>query len=470
MSENDLVKKPEPAVRRPRKLWPLGLLIVCLTALAVYLLFNSNKSVPQREAVEQTFTVDTTLLEKQSFVPEIPMLGIIESTQQTLLRSRLNATVQSLYVFEGMAVNAGDPLLAFNATEAAAAFNQKQAEVTELEAQIAEQRARTEADRASLKTEKRLLTLSEKSVTRQQSLAKSRVTSQEQLEGAQIALAQQRLALINRQFAVDNSANLVKQLDARLARAKSALQVAQLDFDQAELLAPFDARVESVDISAGDRVNVSEPLLRLIGLDSLEVRAQIPNRWVPSVQSALAESRSTGSGETTIAKTDASASIFGKSVSLRLKRIAASANAGTGGVDAFYDFVGEAPFVLNKALAMTMRLQPIEDAYSVPETAIYGDDTVYLVQDMRMQPARITRLGRFSSERGTEQVIFSFDAASSQNNERFDWDEPLRVVTTQLPKATTGQLVKLREEALRDSGAAVSDAVRIEADAETAVQ
>ncbi|GAA3974043.1 efflux RND transporter periplasmic adaptor subunit [Allohahella marinimesophila] len=431
---------------RSRRLWPWGLLLVLITAALVYLMFANRSQPPQREVVETSFTVDVRTLENQSIAPEIPLLGIIESTQQTQIRSRLNATVETLHVLEGDSVKAGEPLLSFNEAEALVPLTQRQSEVAELEALIAEQKARAAADRAALKTEQRLLALSEKAVNRQESLTRSNVTSQERLEATQTSLAQQQLALINRQFAVENAENQLAQLQARLDRAKALLALAELDYAQVELLAPFDARVASVAVAAGDRINISEPLLQLVGLDSLEVRAQIPNRWVPAVQGALASGRLDDSD----ALATALATVYGKRHELLLKRVAARTNASTGGIDAFFAFVNEPPFAVNKAVPVVLLLPPLENVYTVPESAIYGDDTVYIVEEKRMQPRAIQRLGRFTGPKGLEQVIFRFDTAGA--SEPADM-EGAQVVATQLPTATTGQLVKVRES--NDSPAAV---------------
>ncbi|WP_416397343.1 efflux RND transporter periplasmic adaptor subunit [Allohahella sp. A8] len=430
-----------------RRLWPWGLLVVLITAGLVYFMFATRSQPPQREVVENSFTVDVRVLKQQNIAPEVPLLGVIESTQQTQVRSRLNATVETLHVLEGDNVVAGEPLLSFNEAEAVVPLTQRRSEVAELKALIAEQSARAAADRAALKTEQRLLALNEKAVKRQESLSRANVSSQEQLEAKQIALAQQQLALVNREFAVQNAENQLAQLQARLDRAEAQLALAELDYAQVELLAPFDARVASVNVAAGDRVNVSEPLMQLVGLDSLEVRAQIPNRWVPAVQRALTAGRQ--DERKTLSR--AQALVFGKAHELLLKRMAAQTNAGTGGIDAFFAFVSEPPFSVNKAVPVILSLPPLEKVYTVPESAIYGDNTVYIVEDGRMQPRAITRLGRFTGPKGLEQVIFRFDTGGSATDV-VDMDG-VQVVATQLPTATTGQLVKVREPS--DSSATV---------------
>jgi len=410
----------------------LVLLVIAGTALAIAYLVKSKPEAPTKPEQETAWSVDVQTLEYSQQSPELNILGSVESVQNTLITSRVNTTVTSTPVLAGTAVKQGEIILHLDQLEVGVALTQRQADVSELEALIAEQNIIQESNLQSLQTEKNLLKLAEKALARQQRLVKNNVTSKERVENSEVALQQQKLALTNRQLSVNNHQNRINQLQARLSRAKAQLTLAELDMAQTKLKAPFDGWVVSVSVAAGNRVRAGDPLIGLVARDSLEVKAQIPNRWVPDIQAIIANENAAGKAPGTTAY----ANVFNQRTELQLDRLAANASAATGGINAFFRPKEGNHLLLGKAVSLQVTLPPIAQAYSLPVSALYGDKRIYWVdEDSRLQAARIQRLGRYRGSDGKDWIIFSGT----------DLRPGMQVITTQLPNAVSGLKVNIRQ-------------------------
>ncbi|WP_020406944.1 efflux RND transporter periplasmic adaptor subunit [Hahella ganghwensis] len=412
--------------------------IVGLTILLITYLVSSRPTPPVKPKQETVWTVDTERLSRVDRSPELDLIGEVESTQQALITSRSNTTVTATPFLAGRDFRQGDILVRLDDVEVGASLIQRQADVQELKAAIAEARARHQANLETLETEETLLSLTRKAYERQQRLMKNQVTSEERSDTALSALHQQELAVTNRRLSVNNFINSLAQLEARLKRAEAQLTLAQLDMAQTALKAPFDGRVVTMRVATGERVRPGDPLIELVASDSLEVRAQIPDKWVPQIRNMVNQN----------SQVSAYAIIYGEQVELKLSRIAAAANPATGGIDIYLSPVSNTQLPLGKPIDLHVKLPYQEDAFTVPLSAIYGDNRIFVVNaESRLQATTIQRLGRYRDESGKERVIFT--GPELKNGQA--------VVITQLPKAVTGLKIRSRQEAAKPTTSSINE-------------
>lgn len=415
-----------PSPRKSRAPLLIGLACLAITATLAYWLISSKPTPPVKESQETAWLVDTETLKPRNIAPELTLLGTVQSNGLALISSRINADVLETPFLVGSAVEAGDILLRLEPTDARATLSQREADVQDLNARIAEEKLRQESDLNSLETEKQLVALAEKSLSRQNQLTRSKVSSEERRDTAETALAQQKLALANRTLSVANHRNRLTQLEAQLKRAEALLQLAELDFAQTELKAPFAGRITALHTAPGNRVRIGDRLIELLAENSLEVVAQVPNRWVGALQDTLRNDQ----------EAVAYADVFGRRVPLSLERLAASANERTAGVNAFFSAQEEAGLILGKSINVTLELPALPGVFSAPQSALYGDDRIFVVEEERLKPARIERQGRYRTADG-ERLLFTSDELQAGQ----------LLVTTQLPNAVSGLKVRLRESA-----------------------
>jgi multidrug resistance efflux pump len=410
---------------KPRRRWWLPVLIL-LTAGAAAGALIATKPKPTPVAVaERAWLVSTQTVRPASYRPSVTLYGRVESLWSSQLTAGVAADVQQVDVVEGDQVDRGQVLVRLDDRDARLQLAQREAELRQAEARIASEVLRHEANLDALPREQRLLNLTRSEVSRLQDLVTKKVGAQSQLDTARQAAEKQAIALSARQQAVDEHAARLAEVEAARARAAALRDQAQLEVERCEIRAPFNGRITQVVVSPGRRVRVGDPLVSLFDTDSLVLRAQLPARHLPVVRAAMdAQQVLLVSGE-----------IDGVAVRARLRSLAGEAASGTGGVDGLFTVVeGAGRVSQGRFVRLELALPERDGLIALPHEAIYGADRIYVVdEDSRMRPYRVQRVGEW---RDREQRVRVLVRAG-------DLPVGAEVVTTQLPNALDGLLVKV---------------------------
>lgn len=429
-------------------------LLILGVALAVTMTLVKTK--PKAEPVvveEKAWLVSAQAQTPAAWQPFLPLYGRVESLWSSTLTSALAADVAQVLVIEGDRVAKGDPLVRLDDRDVRLLLAQREAELREAEARIAAEQTRVEADRASLPREQRLLTLARDEVDRLSDLLKRQVGSQTSLDTARQAAERQAITLRERRRAIDEHPARLAELEARLAKATALRDQAQLDLERSVIRAPFNARITEVAVAPGRRARVGDALLSLYDIDAMVLRSQIPTRHLPLVRGAR------GQGHQLIATGD----LDGIRLRGELLQLAGDVGSSTGGVEALFALAA-APVAAadptpsaaatapaqavaagdpgaliellqpGRFLLVDLQLPAVPGVLALPHEAIYGTDQIYVVDaDSRMQGLRVERIGETRLADGTVKVLVQAPPALDAR----------RIVTTQLPNASDGLLVRV---------------------------
>jgi len=408
--------------RRSPKFLPL--LIVAATAVLIILFKVVQPEPPVKLQAEKTWVVQTQQLVAGEKAPQLELYGQVESPYTATLTASINADVMALTVQEGQSVTAGQQLIMLDDSDVKLVLEQRAANVAELEAQIESEKNRNRSDQASLKLEKSLVALAETKLAREEKTSKTNLTSQSSYDTQKQALENQKLALNSRQLSVTDHPARLAQLEARLAQSRALLQQAKNDVDRATVVAPFDGIILKTMVSPGERVRPGESLLEIYDTGHVELRAQLPQKFIPVIKDALAHEIPLSA----VVKTDAGE----RKVSLN--RVSGSLADNGVGVDALFSVDSEdvRALTIGDNLAMTLMLPPIDYVYSVPVSSIYGTNRIYLVKDERLVAVNVEILGNQYLE-GRQLVLVRSDKLQAGDE----------VITTQLPIAVNGLKVEV---------------------------
>ena len=413
---------PPKPVRRHR--WLPWLILVVAFAIAAGLVATKPKSQPV-VASERAWLVDTQLAVAGSYRPSVTLYGRIESLWSSQLTAGVAADVVEVSVIDGDQVGVGDLLVRLDDRDARLVLAQREAELRQAQSHIDTELRRHQNNIESLPREQRLLTLTRSEVNRLQDLVEKQVGAQSALDEARQAAERQAIAVSARQQAVDEHAARLAEVEAALARAKALRDQAVLDVERCEIRAPFDGRIVAVEVAPGRRVRIGDPLVRMFDANAMVVRAQIPSRVVPLVLDA----RSRGAELTVRGALD------GVEITARLRNLAGEATGGTGGVDGIFDVIGDTgPISQGRFLRLELTLPAADGLISLPHEAVYGADRVYVVDaDSRMRGVAVRRVGEWFDKEGQARILVNADGVP----------DGARIVTTQLPNALDGLLVKV---------------------------
>jgi multidrug efflux pump subunit AcrA (membrane-fusion protein) len=404
--------------------WPL---IFVGTAIVIIFLLTATKPEPIKADVEETawkVSVESISFSNQS--PEIELLGAVQSPFESELSTAISADVKSVPAREGNKVQQGDTLIILDHRDINLLIAQLKADISDIKAQIISEENRYQADIEALKQERELMDIAKKSVQRQAKLQQSNLVAQEKFDQAISEEARSTLTVNARELAINNHPARLAQLNARLKRAETSLSDAQLDEERATIKAPFNGIITQVNAAPGERVQIGQTLLKLYDHSAMEVRAQIPDRYVTPINQALAN------GQEIIAL----AKHYGHTTKLRLSRLSGEANRGAGGIDAlFVPADSSTPLILNSTVKLQVTLPSLSMVSSLPVSSLYGTDRVYQVNDGRIHARKISILGRRLSSEDKELLLISSEELKAGD----------QIITTQLPNAITGLKVEIRE-------------------------
>lgn len=397
-----------------RRLLPL---LILLLGIAGFIVLKMTRPEPaQVSATERSWQVAVQVIEPASHTPILPLYGAIVAPEQVQVTAALAGEVAARPVSEGERVAAGELLVALAEADVAPVLAQARAQVADLEAQIQSERIRHRNDRRALASEQAILDNARRQFERLQSLVERNLASRENLEAATDALARAELTVTNRQRALDEHPARLQSLEAKLAQARANLATVERDGERARILAPFDGVVTGIQVAVGDRVAKNAPLLTIYPTDGLELRARVPDVFRAELQSALA------AGQRLIATAPDTGQRF------VLERFAGQADPA--GLEAILALQGD-PGGLRPGGLLPVNLQrPVrENTVSVPFSALYGADSVYLLTDeSRMQRVEIERVGEALAANGERRLLIAGAALEPGR----------RLITTHLPNAMTG--------------------------------
>jgi RND family efflux transporter MFP subunit len=405
------------------KKFTLPIVIIALAILVFFLLKVSKPATPARAQPEKAWLVDSVAVKYQRLAPEVTIYGRVETPRDANLKAAIEADVIEVNVLEGITVNENDVLIQLDVTDVQLAMQQRAADVDEARALINSETQRYQRDQGLLANQKQLVNLADKAVQRAKKLESSRLASQAALDEALAAYEQQELALKQLQHDINEHPARLAQLKAALSRAQALLEQSKVNLARSEIRAPFDGRVAGLTVALGDRVRAGDSLLTIYDLNQLEVRAQIPGRYIAQVRRMLNE------GQTLTA----SAWLDGEEKMLTLARLSGEVRQDSGGIDGLFRLKdNHEPLPLGTFVELQLQLAEQDKVIELPFSALYGMNRVYLIEDEHLRSITIERIGEKNAADGNTLLIRSEELEAGD-----------LIATTQLPNAITGLRVEI---------------------------
>lgn len=356
---------------------------------AARLIVASAPERPDRPAREQIFTVDMVTARPQTISPTFTAYGTVAAIQTVELRTAIAGEVVSLSddLRPGASVKKGDVLVQLDPFDSRAALAEARADLAEADARINEIEARIISERDALSSAEEQLVLAERDLERAQQLRTRGSGTERAVEERQTIVSQRRAA-------VDQRRNNLAIEEARLGQQRAAIERLQSRRDRAEralddtrLLAPFDAIVIEENVAMGQMVSPSDRLVSLYGADALEVRFLLTDSQFGRLLDAGGVI-----GRDVRVKRVAGGTV--RTFEATIRRVAPEATSERGGVEVFARLPAQSSgSVLRPGTFVEIDVtdRAYEDAVVLPETALYGGDHVYVVEEDRLRRRAVAR-------------------------------------------------------------------------------
>jgi len=416
-------------MKRPAARYLLPFAVLAFAAAGVAYLVASKPVVAPNAQTERVWTVATRTAVIADVQPELRLFGEIVAGREVELRALVAGEVVAVgpNVVDGGTVEGGELIAAIDAFDYQAEVDEQSALIREAEARLAEIVAMRTATAAALKEDRTLVTLRRRDLERAEKLLERRNVSDKAVDAARMDLALQEQNTALRQNELTAEEARIRQQQAILERLRVSLRRAQRDLDNTRLLAPFSGFLFDLVAQPGKRLNVNDQVARLIDADRLEAKLTLSDAQYGRLLGAEGGGEIRGRQATVLWRVGATTLAF----DAVLDRSAARIDAASGGVDLYArlaDIGAWQPLRPGAFVEVRLKDRPFTGVVLLPESALYGGDTVYVVVEGRLQAREVALVARIGDE-----VLVRGGLANG--------DE---VVTTQYAEIGPGERVSVR--------------------------
>ncbi len=385
----------------------------------------TKPDVPQRPVREQVWPINAVQAEFSDFQPRIRLYGNTISGRRVELRALVSGEIEAAGagLKNGGVVAKGDVLLRIDPFQYRGALDEAEAKLAEARAKYREIEATIASERDALKRSKEQLVIARRDLERAVPLVKRGAVSKKVADDRRMIVSEREQALELRgnnldvqQARADQQRAIIAQLDWKLRQAKRNL-------DDTVLKAPFDAYVSAVSAEVGRIVSANDQVATLLDRDWVEVRFTLTNAQYGRIVSQQSD-------------------VVGRAVEIlwqigdkpvryqaTIERVAAEISAERGGVDVFArirDPRKPVPIRPGAFVEVTLTDRLYSGVVRLPQTALYGGDTVFVVEQGRLQARKVELVGAAGTD-----VLVRGGLASGDH-----------VMTTRLSKAEAGLRVQ----------------------------
>ena len=369
-----------------RILFPL-LVIAAGVAGARYLAATKSELSPA-EPRERVWTVSAATVSLGDVRPELTLFGEVVAGREVEMGALVAGQVIEVGpdFVDGGTVRAGDLLVAIDPFEYQATLDERRAQLSEAKARLHEIEARHRAEKEMLAHDREQLEVTARDLARIEKLHKKGTVSAMALDETILADIRQRQLAGARRNSLAAEAARLRQQQAVIDRLEVAARRARRELEQTRVVAPFDGFLSDIRVELGKRVGMGERLARLIDAGRLEAKFHLSDAQFGRILAA--EGGFAGRPATVAWRTGEHRFDFTATVD----RVSARIEAASGGIDLYallLDAGLDQPLRPGAFVEVRLADRTYPRVARLPARALYGDDTVYVIENGRLSFRRV---------------------------------------------------------------------------------
>jgi RND family efflux transporter MFP subunit len=227
--------------------------------------------------------VKTTRLVQMPMERAAVVTGTLAALDHAILSAKVPGRLQEILVDLGSRVKKGDLIARIDPQDYQLRLQQAVAALSQgrvrLGLSMTGNDDRVEAENTGVVKQARAVLVEARAARdRSQSLLEQGLIPQSQFD---VVEANYQVALSRYQDALEE----IRNREAVLAQRRSELDLAQQLFSDCSLTAPFDGAIEQRQATVGEYLAAGSPVVTLVRMDPLRLRAEVPERQAPSIRS-----------------------------------------------------------------------------------------------------------------------------------------------------------------------------------------
>ncbi|MEM7068751.1 MAG: efflux RND transporter periplasmic adaptor subunit [Pseudomonadota bacterium] len=343
---------------------------------------------PSRPPFKTVYTVERVTVQKGEFQPSLTVYGEVQAAKSVELRSLVAGKVVWVNpeLKTGARVEKGEELFKIDQFSFEKELATAKANHSETLARISENEARIGIEKSRISRTQDQLKLAENDLERITSLSKNGTATAKQVEDRAFIVSQRKQALEQSELNLVAEGARLEQQKAILSRHQWAINQAERNLKDTVFLAPSSGIVNEKSVAIGRLLGANDMAISMYEADRLEVRATLTDQRFGRIQSD-----DTG--------------LIGRPVKMIwsvggeehqyeavIERITARIESSRGGVEviaAISDALEDSALRPGAFVELIVPDKKFSNHFRVPETAIYDNDTVYVIRDGVLESRQI---------------------------------------------------------------------------------
>jgi HlyD family secretion protein len=259
----------------------IGLLIVGCTPE------HPADTEPQEEAAIPVEVSDVQLGQIDN---SLSVIGNVEASKQISVHPKLSGKIESLYVAKGDMVEKGQKLVQLDQSDILNSVKQSQASLQSAQANVSQSKERQETDiiqaQQNVDNAQRAYNDAKINYDRMKTLYEEEAISKQQYEQAESSLkqAESSLEVAQESLATAKSDVNFKTLQASVNQSQVGLDIARSQLADTLVKAPISGVIATLDPEEGEYVSPQAPIMTIIQMNPLLVKASITEEQLPLMQ------------------------------------------------------------------------------------------------------------------------------------------------------------------------------------------
>ncbi|WP_208985948.1 HlyD family efflux transporter periplasmic adaptor subunit [Labrenzia sp. OB1] len=369
----------------------LALAILFGAVKGMNLLVATRADLPKQPVQEKSYAVETVTLARGDHAPKISVYGETAAGREVELRSLVAGEVVEVHpnLKAGGGVSKGELLVAIDRFDYEGAVTEAQANLAEARAALVESEGRVKLETGNVLRAKEQLEFARKDLQRAEDLQGRGTVTEQTLDDRKLLVSQRQQTLEQAENSLTLEEARVVQQNAAIERLEWRLENAQRQLENTVLEAPFDAIVRSEAAELGRLVGVNDAVVSLYGSDAYEVRFTLSDNQYGRL---LAESGTVAGRPVQVTWYLGNQPVTYPATVTRIGADVASARGGVDLIASIDSSAVDIPLRPGAFVEVTLSDRAYRDSFRIPETAFYGEGTVYVVRDSRLEPREVTSL------------------------------------------------------------------------------
>jgi RND family efflux transporter MFP subunit len=264
---------------------PRYLLAVCLLAAALFTSAACKSGYPvsaRNAAATEPRAVKTALVAELPMEQAVTVTGTLAAEDQAALSAKVPGRVKTITVDLGSVVRKGQMIAQLEQQDYQLRLEQAEAALTQARARVGlspqgeNEKIDIEATGTVLQA-RALLDEAKLKLDRANALLKQGVISRAQLDESE---AGHKVALSRYQDAIEE----IRNRQALVVQRRSELEIARQQLTGTSIYAPFDGVVQEKRTSIGEYLAAGTPIVNIVRVDPLRLRAEVPEREAHNVR------------------------------------------------------------------------------------------------------------------------------------------------------------------------------------------